>query len=80
MDSLIIYTDGSCLKNPGPGGIGYIIKCNSIIKQKSLGYFNSTNNRMELLASIKALKYIGKKKSLVTLYTDSKYLFLGINY
>ena len=74
----IIYTDGACSGNPGPGGWGAIIldeKENQISlsgKEKS-----TTNNRMELMAPIMALKKI-KKSSEITIYTDSTYLKDGI--
>jgi ribonuclease HI len=74
----IIYTDGACSGNPGPGGWGAIIldeKENQISlsgKEKP-----TTNNRMELMAAIMALKKI-KKSSEITIYTDSTYLKNGI--
>jgi len=75
----IIYTDGACLGNPGPGGWAAIIfdkknKKNSIKGNK----VNTTNNQMELIAPIEALKQI-KNKSKIKIYTDSKYLIDGIN-
>ena len=75
----IIYTDGACLGNPGPGGWAAIIfdKKN---KKKSIkgNKVNTTNNQMELIAPIEALKKI-KNKSKIKIYTDSKYLIDGIN-
>lgn len=72
-----IYTDGSCIGNPGPGGWAAIIidgeKQNSIFGKKKV----TTNNQMELMAPIKALSYLSKKSD-VTIITDSKYVKEGI--
>ena len=76
MDKVDIYTDGACLGNPGPGGWAFIIKYNSgKIKEFSGSEKYTTNNKMELTAAIKAVKYL-KKKIIINLYTDSKYLNL----
>ena len=72
-----IYTDGSCLKNPGDGGWAAIIIIDQQKKIISGNQENTTNNRMELLAPIEALKTL-KKKSKVEIITDSKYVKLGI--
>ena len=72
-----IYTDGSCLENPGNGGWAAIINNNGNIKKISGNEKNTTNNRMELLAPINALKQIDTK-SKVEIYTDSQYVKLGI--
>ena len=78
MDKVDIYTDGACLGNPGPGGWAFIIKYNSgRIKEFSGSEKYTTNNKMELTAAIKAVKYL-KKKIIINLYTDSKYLKDGI--
>ncbi len=74
----IIYTDGACSGNPGPGGWGAVIfdenkKQINISGKKA----TTTNNRMELLAPIMAIKRI-KEKSEITVYTDSTYLKNGI--
>ena len=74
---IIIYTDGSCLTNPGNGGWAAIIKQDEKIKRISGSKKNTTNNRMELLAPINALKQINTK-SPVEIYTDSQYVKLGI--
>ena len=75
--SVIIYTDGACKGNPGVGGWGAILKYKDKNK-KIYGYdVNTTNNRMELTAAIKALDVL-KEKSKVVLYTDSKYVMNGI--
>jgi len=72
-----IYTDGSCLTNPGNGGWAAIIKEDRKIKKISGNEKNTTNNRMELLAPINALKEMNTS-SQITIYTDSQYVKLGI--
>jgi len=74
---VIIYTDGACKGNPGVGGWGAILEYKDINK-KIYGYDeNTTNNRMELTAAIRALDVL-KEKSKVIIYTDSKYVMNGI--
>ena len=77
-NNIVIYTDGACKGNPGEGGWGALLeKNNSTIKL--YGYEESTtNNRMEIIAAIEAIKYVGVKSN-ITLYTDSKYLMNGTN-
>ena len=72
-----IYTDGSCLSNPGNGGWAAIININGEIKKISGNEKNTTNNRMELMAPIKALKNINSKDP-IEIFTDSKYVKNGI--
>ena len=72
-----IYTDGSCLKNPGDGGWAAIININDEIKKISGSVKDTTNNKMELMAPIKALKEI-KQNDQIEIYTDSQYVRLGI--
>ena len=72
-----IYTDGSCLNNPGDGGWAAIININGNIKKISGSFKDTTNNKMELMAPIKALQEI-KKKQKIEIYTDSQYVRLGI--
>lgn len=72
-----IFTDGSCLGNPGPGGIGVLLRYNQYQKEISQGYFLTTNNRMELLAVIEALKLL-KQSCIIDLYCDSQYVKNGI--
>lgn len=74
---VIIYTDGACSGNPGPGGWGAILTSGSHRKELSGGEADTTNNRMELLAAISALEAL-KKPSKVELHTDSIYLRDGI--
>ena len=72
-----IYTDGSCLSNPGDGGWAAIINMNGKIKKISGNVKNTTNNRMELMAPINALKNINSKDP-IEIFTDSKYVKNGI--
>ena len=72
-----IYTDGSCLSNPGNGGWAAIIDINGEIKKISGNEKNTTNNRMELMAPINALKNINSKDP-IEIFTDSKYVKNGI--
>jgi ribonuclease HI len=74
--SIIIYTDGACSGNPGPGGWGAYLKWNGHEKELSGGEVETTNNRMEMMAVIKALEAL-KKNSDVKIYTDSKYVLQG---
>lgn len=71
--NVLIYTDGSCLGNPGPGGYGAVLIYNDNRKELSKGYKNTTNNRMEMRAVIAALESL-KEPCNVTLYTDSQYV------
>jgi len=73
---VVIYTDGACSGNPGPGGWGALLIYNDVRKTISGGEKNSTNNRMEIMAVIEALKIL-KTPSKVTIYTDSKYVQQG---
>ena len=72
-----IYTDGACSGNPGPGGWGVLIKIDNENIELSGGDRETTNNRMELMAAIKALEEIDKDYE-ITLYTDSNYVKDGI--
>jgi ribonuclease HI len=72
-----IYTDGSCLENPGNGGWAAIINDDGQIEKISGSEKNTTNNRMELMAPIAALSKITKKKK-VQIFTDSQYVKMGI--
>jgi ribonuclease HI len=73
---VVIYTDGSSRGNPGPGGYGIILEdCSSgFIKEYAKGFKLTTNNRMELLAVIDALKKLKKEPLKIIVYTDSKYV------
>ncbi|MFT8229685.1 MAG: ribonuclease HI [Enterobacterales bacterium] len=72
-----IFTDGSCINNPGPGGYGAILKYGKYEQLLSAGYKLTTNNRMELMAIISAISYL-KYKYEITLITDSKYVYSGV--
>lgn len=78
MPDVLIYTDGSCLCNPGSGGLGVILKHEGNLKEIAKGYYRTTNNRMELLAVITGLEAL-KINCDVTLYTDSQYVVNSIN-
>ena len=71
-----IYTDGACSGNPGRGGWGALLRSGSHEKEIYGGEEETTNNRMEMIAVIKAINTL-KKRSEVTLYTDSKYVLQG---
>ncbi len=77
-NSIIIYTDGACKNNPGPGGYGILLLSKSKKKEISGGYRLTTNNRMELLACIIGLEAI-IKESVVNIYSDSAYVVNSIN-
>jgi ribonuclease HI len=74
---VVIYTDGACSGNPGPGGWGAILTYGDKSKEISGGEAVTTNNRMELMAAISALDAL-KKPSRVELHTDSQYVMKGI--
>lgn len=74
---IIIYTDGSSLGNPGPGGYGAILRYGNHTKELSGGFRCTTNNRMEILAAIEALQALTQPCH-VTLYTDSQYLINAV--
>ena len=76
-DVIHIYTDGSCLGNPGPGGWGAVLLHPQKEKRLSGGYRLTTNNRMEMMAAIEALSAL-KKRCKVQLHTDSQYVKNGI--
>ncbi|MCI7333419.1 MAG: ribonuclease HI [Oscillospiraceae bacterium] len=78
MKEVIIYTDGACSGNPGPGGWGTILDYKGRQKELSGGERKTTNNRMELTAVIEGLKAL-REKCIVTVITDSKYVSDGIN-
>lgn len=75
---VIIFTDGSCIGNPGTGGYGAVILIDNQRTEISGGYRSTTNNRMELLACISALEKL-KTPAKVVLYTDSRYIVNGVN-
>jgi ribonuclease HI len=73
-----IFTDGASSGNPGPGGYGAILRSGQHYKELSEGYRKTTNNRMELLAVIKALEALKNPNQTVTIYSDSKYVIDAI--
>jgi ribonuclease HI len=75
--SVTMFTDGSCLGNPGPGGWGAILRFGDTEKELSGGEADTTNNRMELLATIQGLGALTRPMS-VDIYTDSTYVRDGI--
>jgi ribonuclease HI len=79
MNKIVIYTDGGCRGNPGIGGWGVWLRYGDNDKKLNGNEKNTTNNRMELTAAIKALEAIKSKNIDIDLYTDSKYVMNGIN-
>ena len=77
MSEVVIYTDGACRGNPGPGGWGALLSYGSKKKELFGSERETTNNRMELLAAIEALESL-KRSCKVNLYTDSQYVRKGI--
>ncbi len=73
-----IYTDGACKGNPGPGGWGALLRYEATEKELCGGERLTTNNRMELLAVIRALESL-KRRCVIKLYTDSQYVLKGIS-
>ncbi len=76
---ITIYTDGAARGNPGPGGYGVVMMSGKHRKELSEGFRLTTNNRMELLAVIKALEALKQPGSKVTIFTDSKYVADAVN-
>ena len=77
MKQVVIYTDGSCKNNPGPGGYGVVMQYGEHRKELSAGYRLTTNNRMEILAAIVGLEAL-KEPCEVRLLSDSQYLVNAI--
>lgn len=77
MKKVFIFTDGACRGNPGPGGWGALLRCDEKEKLLYGAETNTTNNRMELTAAIKALQAI-KEPCQIELTTDSEYVRRGI--
>ena len=75
---VVIYTDGACSGNPGPGGWGAVLISGAHVREICGGEPASTNNRMELMAAIQALEAL-KKPCKVELHTDSTYVMKGIS-
>lgn len=77
-NQVVIYTDGACKGNPGPGGWGALLRCNGQEKELFGGERDTTNNRMELTAVIAGLDAL-KRPCQVVVYTDSQYVKKGIS-
>lgn len=79
MDKVVMYTDGSCIGNPGPGGFGAVINFNNKgYIELSGGEAETTNNRMELTAVLMGLEKVNCSSSII-IYTDSKYVVDAVN-
>ena len=82
MEDVIIYTDGGCSGNPGPGGWGIVVIADGLVKQLSGGEKDTTNNKMELTAAINALKVVRNTPSFagrkIIVNIDSQYVRNGI--
>lgn len=76
--TVLVFTDGACLGNPGPGGYGAILQYGEHRRELSGGYRRTTNNRMELTGAIKALEAL-KQACDVTLVSDSEYLLNSLS-
>lgn len=77
MKQVVIYTDGSCRGNPGPGGWGAVLRYNGHERHLHGGESATTNNRMELMAAIQALETL-REPCTINLYTDSNYVRQGL--
>ncbi|MDR3088333.1 MAG: ribonuclease HI [Desulfobulbaceae bacterium] len=77
-EGIVIYTDGSCLGNPGPGGYGVIILENGHERRLQGGFRHTTNNRMEIMAALVGLKTVSVGEEIIHLYSDSSYLVNAI--
>ncbi|WP_413168459.1 ribonuclease HI [Capilliphycus salinus ALCB114379] len=73
LQEVVLYTDGACQGNPGPGGYGVVLICGEDREEFSGGFQLTTNNRMEMMAAIVGLQVL-ETKSKVKLYSDSKYV------
>ena len=77
LKHVVLYTDGGCIPNPGPGGYGVVLQYGKHRKELSSGFRRTTNNRMEILAAIAGLEAL-KQPCRVTIYSDSQYLVHAI--
>lgn len=78
-DYILIFSDGACSGNPGPGGWGSVVLFpEDQVQELGDGEKSTTNNRMEMMAALEALKYISSRSGAVHFYTDSTYLIRGI--
>ena len=77
VQAVSAYTDGACKGNPGPGGWGVLLTFDGVERELFGGEPNTTNNRMEMTAVIRALEAL-KRRSHIDIYTDSQYVMLGM--
>ncbi len=77
--AIIVYTDGGSINNPGPGGYGIVIEADGKRRELSGGYRHTTNNRMEMMAAIVALRELRDCRRKIFLHSDSSYLVNGIS-
>ena len=77
-EKIVIYTDGACSGNPGPGGYGTVMQYREHRNELSGGFRRTTNNRMELLAVIEGLRALNRPCE-VTVFSDSKYIVDAVN-
>ncbi len=77
MKEVVIFTDGACRGNPGPGGWGVVLRFGTVERELSGGETPTTNNRMELMAAIRGLEAL-RESCKVQLFTDSEYVRRGI--
>lgn len=75
---VVLFSDGACIRNPGPGGYGAVLRFRNRRKEISGGYRRTTNNRMEIIACINGLKQL-KHPSQVVVFSDSRYLVEAMN-
>ena len=78
MKTIILYTDGACSGNPGPGGWAAILRYGQTVKELSGGEKETTNNRMELMGVIEGLRAL-RESCIVELYSDSQYIVNALN-
>ena len=78
QSTVLAFSDGAALGNPGPGGYGVVLRYGDAVNELSAGYRHTTNNRMELLGAIVALETL-KRRCSVILTTDSRYVVDGIS-
>ncbi|TKB24464.1 ribonuclease HI [Desulfopila sp. IMCC35006] len=77
-EAIIVYTDGGSINNPGPGGYGVVIETDGTRRELSGGFRHTTNNRMEMMAAIVALRELRRCGKKIILFSDSSYLVNGI--
>lgn len=73
-----VYTDGACSGNPGAGGWGFVYELDGIRVERSGGSVDTTNNRMELVAAIEAIRELSSTDTHLTIWSDSQYVVKGV--